>query len=343
METQPQYAAYMRYKLQAVNGISIDSLLQKVQLLEPCENIYGAYSSLRKMLPSQNLAQRVLPDIEENITCELLSPSGAQESVSFQYNNDGKSKIWKRFPTAIKKVSNDSVLFAYHFTDESKNIAYFQFNGTYSREVFEFMKAYNMDYRGQLDNIYNKYFPANLKPADDNEAIESLPSLTKMFWDMLSEMKENKSKYLIIDLRLNGGGWTQITFPTLYMLCGDKYFSYDSKIEYNTRISQLWLNKYKITLEAFNHDNNTSYKLGDYRFGYFMARDTSKSASQLREEYINSLASGAISGAEMLRGLNGDALYSPKIIVLTSPLTFRAAFHFGNIFKSAVHICKQRY
>jgi hypothetical protein len=333
-EAQAGYEQYLGYKLQSVNKISIDNLVEKIQLVEPCENIYGAYSSLRKTLFLKSLTQRLFPEMKENIDCEFISPSEEKISTILTYVEDNKSAKWHSFPSQIKNIQNDSVLFAYKFIDDEKETAYFTFNAVNAREGFEYMKAYNMDYRNQLNNIYNRFFPAGSQSDDNDLAIANLPSLTETFWNMLTEMKKAESKYLIIDLRQNGGGMTPITIPTLYMLAGDKYFSYNPNIEYNTLISELWLNKFKMTLEDLNKRNGSSYRLGDYRFSYFMPQDTTQPVSKRREDYLNSWAEAKLSGTALLRQLDGKALYSPKIVVLTSPLTFSAAFHYAYMLKN---------
>ncbi|HEX2983374.1 MAG TPA: S41 family peptidase [Ignavibacteriales bacterium] len=333
-EAQAGYEQYLGYRLQGVNGISINDFLEKIQFIEPCENIYGAYSSLRKTLFLKSLTQRLFPGIKNSIDCELLSPSGEKTSTVLTYAEDNKSIKWSSFPSQIKNVQNDSVLFAYQFLDDKKETAYFIFNAVNAREGFEYMKAYNMDYRNQLNNIYARYCPAQPKPINDDIAIANLPSLTETFWNMLTEMKKADSKYLIIDLRQNGGGMTPITIPTLYMLTGDKYFSYIPNIEYNTLISGLWLDKFRMTLEDLNKRNGSSYILGDYRFSYFMPQDTTIPVPERREDYLNSWAERKQSGTALLRQLGGKSLYSPKIVVLTSPLTFSAAFHYAYMLKN---------
>lgn len=332
-ESQPQYANLTGYLLKEVNGFSMDSLLEKVQLLEPCENIYGAYLTLRKTLSSDVFTRRLFPEFNAHLDCKLISPSGKAITISFEYIIKNELKRWSSGPSGGIIVPDNSSLFSYQFIDEDQKIAYFPFNATYSREVFEIMKTQRMNFQPTLNIIYEKYFHGISKPADDEEAAAQVPSLTETFRKMLSEMKENNSTHLIIDLRMNGGGWTPITIPTLYMLFGDEYFSCNPRIEYNTLISDLWLSKYNITIEEYNKRNSSSYKAGDYRFGYFMAHDTAKPVSQIRKEYINSLLNTNRNGAEILKVLDGEAVYTPKIIVLTSPVTFSAAFHYAFMLK----------
>ena len=79
-------------------------------------------------------------------------------------------------------------------------------------------------------------------------------------------MKCNKSENLIIDLRGNGGGWTPITYPTLYQLWGDGYLQKNFQNYLYRLLSPLYIQKLNTTLEQFNARYHTNYEFGDYTF-----------------------------------------------------------------------------
>jgi hypothetical protein len=146
------------------------------------------------------------------------------------------------------------------------------------------------------------------RPDDDKQAIEGIPALYPSFSDLLKTLKEQKSDYLIIDLRHNSGGMPPLCRPLLYMPFGDNYLNYDCKAEYNRRLSKLQLKKWRLdSIEEYNKGNNTSYLTGDIMFGYFSGSRNTSSIEEKRKDlsFISYYNSGI--GSEYTKELNGKA------------------------------------
>jgi hypothetical protein len=197
-----------------------------------------------------------------------------------------------------------------------------------SREIVEEVAQNpNPEYlQMNLNAMYNHTLKIP-RPKDDKLAIQGIPSLYATFTDLLKTMKTKEIEYLVIDLRENGGGMTPLCFPLLYMLYGDKYLSYNCKAEYNRRLSSLVLKKWGLdSIDQYNRGNNTHYKLGDFTFSYFFGDGDTRSIEEKRKDL--SLISYRNIGTEYTKDLKGKPLYEPRVIVLTSPKTFSAAYHF---------------
>ncbi len=322
-QTTSVYSGLKGCRLLAVEGESVDSLLKKVSQLQPCENKYGAYSNIVWYLSDVSFLSRLLKFKNDSITLTLQKPDGKLIEQTVTYS----AKIGQPVPTV------NSGLFHYKYLDNDHKIVWFNFRTAFSREVLEQMAAQKMGYQDILNSLYAKYYPEKKMPGNGEDAIAPLPSLTETFKRMLAEMKENSATHLIIDLRENGGGWTSSTFPTLYMLFGDRFFAHDFKIEYNKRLSSNFLSKFNTTIEEYNRTNNTSYRTGDYQFGDFVPFDSAQTTVQRRENYIKSVKRYSYNDGLLLEKINGEPVYSPKIIVVTSPSTFSAAFHYAYFLK----------
>ncbi len=320
-----RYKNLIGCKLTAVNNLNLDSLVRLIKIYEPFENDYGAYNSIVKYVSDKTLASRLFGLASDVLEFTLIDKNGKTEQLKMPFIYEDSINNFKT--NDLENAGpRKNTLFDYRYIDAEKKTALFEFNSTYSREVIEIMKSMKMDYKQTLEMLVGKYgFDVS---GSNTDSIRQVPSLTEYFYDLLSDMKNNKSDFLIIDLRRNGGGWFPIVIPTLYMLYGDRYFGHNPMAEYNTRISSLWLAKYKINLEDFNHDNNTSFNLGDMRKGKFMGIDTSKSVTERRESFITSLTIGKRSGVDLLKSQNGEPVYLPKIVIITSPVTFSAAFQY---------------
>lgn len=170
---------------------------------------------------------------------------------------------------------------------------------------------------GEYEAIKNWAFP--------DTPFEEIPSIAERFGSMLTEMKEAGAQHLIIDLRGNGGGWSPIVYPVLYQLYGDEYLTTDLGCRYETRLSELYLQKNNATLEGYNEWRGTSYDIGDLMSGdYETAPDVI--SDSLRNAIIDSYM---CLNKDMLRAQDGESLYRPEhIYVVTNEDTFSAAFHF---------------
>jgi C-terminal processing protease CtpA/Prc len=234
---------------------------------------------------------------------------------------------WNKQTSAVKLNNDNNLLYTQIFKNKSQSIGYFAWNGMSSREMVEEVAKNSPSYLDMNLNAMYKTLKIP-RPDDDKKAIEGIPALYPVFSDLLKTMKEQKSDYLIIDLRHNGGGMAPLCNPLLYMLFGDKYLNYDCKAEYNRRLSRLQLKKWGLdSIEQYNADNKTNYLIGDFMFGYFFDSQSKKSIEEKRKDLSLISYYGGI-GIEYTQNLNGKPIYEPVIIVLTSPKTFSAAYHF---------------
>lgn len=163
-------------------------------------------------------------------------------------------------------------------------------------------------------------------PDNEEEALAKIPSFSEVFEKMLLEMKKNKSKNLIIDLRGNGGGFTPITIPTLYQMWGDKYFEKAPTfgIKFFRLLSPLYLQKMNISMEQFSSiTGDLPIMLGDY----LSDDDTPQ---ELNDENRNMIIDNMMcSIKDHLKAQQGKPVYTPEhVYVLINPTTFSAAFHY---------------
>lgn len=321
--------------LVAVNTIPVETLLQNVQPIKPVENKYGAYFELAQALMSYRSTQKLLGSIDpKGLEIKLLLPEGRSVVKTISYVSfDDRKSLLPSPPDAGKDARNDAP-FAYRYVDAPKKVACLRYTSTFSREVIELQKQWGQDYTHTLSMLYEKCHLGSV-PDSYEEAIRKLPSFAETFFDLLHDMKKNESTHLIIDLRENGGGWMPINISSLYMLKGDAYFAYDCKAEYHTLISERFLEKMNMTLEEYNESHRSTYKIGDYQFGYFMRNSwpDDMPLDGRRKKYLRDTFNKDFSEWKLLESIDGRVVYSPKIIVITSPATFSSAFQYAFLLK----------
>lgn len=316
--------SFLGSRILGINDVSLDSLLQIVNTMESCENKYGQYARLSTYLNQSDFILKVFPDTKDMINIDIETPDGIHKKLPIPLVS---KEEWRKYPTTQlpewESMQTNSYM-AYQFLDEKKDVMLFKLSSIMARENFEttifdnWPGAYE-----QMKSFYSWTLKKDM-PTDTIEALKGIPSFSETFLKMLKDMEKRKSRYLIIDLRGNSGGWTPITLPSLYQLFGDNYLKTDMTTQSYRLISPLYLQKINQSLEEFNRTYNCNFKLGDYIFGQ-MPRDTSD-ITVLRDKFIENCMSDT---KTELKKQQGIPVYSPKhIYVITNEKTFSAAFHY---------------
>lgn len=307
-----------------INNIPINRLLEEVKVTLPSENISGAYYNLIKVLNNDILASKLFGEFDS-----LKFTFGNTEdniSTSIAYQNE-VSFISKK--TKIELANNNGLLY-YSMLGKNKDIGYFAWNSIVSREIVEQVFRDNPKY---IENNINWAYGSMHKKrtGDIQKDILQIPALYEQFFLLIKEMELKNSKYLIIDLRNNGGGMTPLLKPLLYILYGEKYLEFDFKDEMIRKLSPLYLRKIGMkSIDDFNKAYNCNFQLGDYTFSSFGNFDNNLSLAE-RKEIVENGYSGF--GSEYIKKLMPAPRKNYEIIVLTSPKTFSAAYHFTYFLK----------
>lgn len=319
-----------------VNGIPIDQLTEKAKKIAAIENLYGAYALLASNLRDVSFLKRILPleSTEDKVTFLLSTPDNKEQVLSLQPSSRQQIKIKMSVRPAWKELEGNTDYMFYKYIDPKKQTMLFHLGSMMARENLIYMRDCGRpSFKGELNSFY-QYLLHKEMPQNEEEALAGIPSIAETFRAMLLEMKKTGASNLIIDLRGNGGGWTPIVYPTLYMLFGDDYLAKDMNAHLYHLISPLYLanrnvnldeyNKYpKADIDPFHIHRPTHYKLGDYTF----AEPRPQTVEQTREYFVNT-AMGNISST--ISDQQGKPLYKPaRIYVVTNERTYSAAFHYA--------------
>lgn len=318
-----EYTPYIGSKLIAVNNIAVDSLLEQTKKVRPSENQYGACYELCNLISNQRgtaLLFGKLSDLQVNIQ----PAKGNPQTISVTYTENPN---WTAVDSKAHLKKENNLLYGQMLGGKS-NVGYFVWNAVRSREMIEEVAQNSPEYLDINMNTFYEHVMRMPRPEDKETAIKGIPSLYSTFADLLNTMKSQQSDYLVIDLRENGGGMTPLCPPLLYMMYGDKYLNYDCQAEYNRMLSPLLLKKWNVeSIEQYNESNNTDYQLGDFIFGKFFGKKTNQTLEEKRKD-LSLIAYYGGFGREYTENLNGKPIHEPHVIVLCSPKTFSASYHF---------------
>ncbi len=309
-----EFESLLGAEVLSIAGQPLDKLLDRLAEYVPSENKYGLYSALNGWKMNSALLSLMLDDFDgETVEMSFKTRSGADTtavmplSTSEQINTGAISSM----PTDPRFPSSN---FEYKWADKELGVMTFKCSHIVSRDCLQYILDHGM---GEYEAIKNWAFP--------DTPFEEIPVIAERFGNMLSEMKEAGAQHLILDLRSNGGGWSPIVYPVLYQLYGDAYLTTDLGCRYETRLSELYLQKNNVTLEGYNEWRGTSYKIGDLMQGDYENVPEFIDDS-LRDAIIDSYM---CLDKDMLRAQSGEPLYRPEhVYVVTNEDTFSAAFHF---------------
>jgi hypothetical protein len=314
---------YLGSRLISIDGISVDSLCRRMSEISPCENRYGEYMNLEYVVYNPPLLFQLLPELQdkEEITVKIQAADNEIKDILLAMTED---REWYKanFSQLPKLNAKDDYIY-YDVVD--KQTMYLRLKSVMAKENFLAMQQGKWpSFESRLKDFYQwplrKEMPENI-----DEAVAQLPCFAEIFRNMLLEMRKNNTENLIIDLRDNGGGWTPIILPALYMMYGDKYLDTDMATNYYQMFSPLYMKKLGTTLEDFNKDNNSDYRYGEYSFGKSSGKNLTQ--EEKREQFVENTIGN---GGDYIKDLDGKPIYTPaKIYVLTDAGTFSAAFHYA--------------
>jgi hypothetical protein len=318
-----EYAQYIGSKIISVNNLSVDSLLEKVKKIRPVENRYGEFYELCNLIANKRGAEMLIGKFL-NLPIHIQTINGNTLTISVTYM---EKPNWFMIGSKVPLKEENNLLYGQILGGESK-VGYFVWNSMSSREMVEDVARNNPKY---LDMNLNSLYEHTVKmprPENNEAAINGIPELYSTFADLLKTMKSQQSDYMIIDLRENGGGMTPLCLPLLYMVYGDKYLNYNCPAEYDRMLSPLLLKKWNVeSIEQYNESNKTHFQQGDFLFGKFFDNKAGQTLEEKRKDLSLIAYFGGL-GREYTENLNGKPIHEPHVIVLCSPKTFSASYHF---------------
>lgn len=319
-------AKYLGSRVLSINGIPLDALCNEISKKTSNENRYGEYIKLEYMMYNPNRLTQLFPGLEnkESLRMQVQTPDDEIKELEIPVT---ENREWYKddFVQLPKQSALSKDEYLYYDVVDGKQTMYLRLNSVMARENFLYMQQQKWpSFEDQLKRFYQWTLKKEM-PEHVDEAVTRLPCFAEMFRNMLSEMKRDGIRNLIIDLRGNSGGWTPIARPSLYMLYGDKYLDADMGINYYRMFSPLYIKKTGITLEDFNKKNHSDYCYGDYSFS--QPSDENLTQEKKREQFVENAIGN---GGDYIKDLNGKAVYTPETVyVLTDADTFSAAFHYA--------------
>jgi hypothetical protein len=270
--TRQEHMPLIGSLLVSIEDITFTELVNRMKRFVGYENYYGLLGSMGRSgaLFNRDSLKRLVPKWtnEEEIRVVLRRPDGFERECLLPAAEDVKYPLLQ--PASKIKFPDSKGWISYHFCDEETNIVYLRIDSMSNyREAHEYWHNVGMtqfkNYTNRVYTLYNGREP----PSNIEVVLNGIPSVTELFVDMLTEMREAESEYLIVDLRKCIGGFDAINTFFMYHLVGlDETLSQQIKRIEVRKLSE-FLHKTSdegIKLEDILYSKLVPLTLNDYDF-----------------------------------------------------------------------------
>lgn len=190
-------------RLTAIEGIPFKKICDDLAQYVSAENEIGRISNFCFISGlGFSLMKKILPDMrEDSITMQIVTPEGNPVDLTLPLIQQFGGSEHIEYSTVERTEPFPSQKnLSYLFADGKKKTMYFCSTQIMDRDALQSWKDHGMDISNYLERMYHSYNEDEM-PADVDQALAKIPSFSGEFEKMLLEMKKNKSKNLIIDLR----------------------------------------------------------------------------------------------------------------------------------------------
>lgn len=327
---EPGHQPFIGARLQAINDITFDNLLDKLKTLIGWDNEYQLLTYLCLFLNDQSLLDILIPGLTPDLPLkvEFIFPSGQKKTLGVLIKEKTTSSPVEA-PSRITLPSTEKIDFAYDFLDPDRKTCLLRIDGMFSyRENFEFFRAMGASWVPfQAASVYKKFYQQN-PPDDLDKLIAAIPSATETFRNLVVEMKKAGTEKLLIDLRKNSGGNSLMADILAYFIFDQEQI--DKAIEsYSIRkYSDLYFANYpNDSLEKINEGRKITLTRTDYGFAndpYFKNRLVPEADRQADLEKQLQMVPTFYS--EYKSGLFRNHYRPLEIIIISSAQTYSSAF-----------------
>ncbi len=313
----PSDNEYIGSRLVSVEGVPLDSLVERFSLVEGMENEYFALREFgRGNLLSRPYLQELLPEWSDftSITFELQRSSGEIEEIT------------RRLPVPLARLSLPESRIDLPSTDDSGFLCDFLGVPGYEHEIAYLRVDHMQGYREAKEMAV----AVGAESLTDNE-LARIPSVTESFRSFVIEMKRKSTQALIIDIRKNGGGNYMMAPILVYFLYGkDVLTSIPKEIARSgggsgRRYSKLYFDSHsKVTLENINEGRDVPLVLGDIDFSRIFedaAENAENSTQTENPDRLKTYRQASTFYAEYETGVYSGYYRPQHVLVLMTPRT----------------------
>jgi hypothetical protein len=317
-------------RLAAVGGIGAEALAERLGRLRGSDNEYQLLSQLALALGDRaQLAELLrLGELPPRLHLGLLLPDGERIETELGWDAE-QAAAAIRPPSAIAVPALNAARMGWSFLDAGGQVACLRVGPVrYYREAFEVARATGFAgvAEDRLATVAREALGGHL-PESVEERLAAVPTATELLRDLFAAMREARSSALIVDLRECDGGNSFFAGMLGSMLYGDETLLRGERGYQVKRYSPLYFANYRT---ASPDDFPEAMRNGGYDFAEerawqaYRRRDGRPTEEEREAQGRYSAMSPTFARENAAR--RGEAVWTPRVIVLTSAWTYSAGF-----------------
>jgi hypothetical protein len=320
-------------RLRAVDGVDFADLTGRMEQLRGADNEYANLVHLAETLADAGLAAALFSNVPDTLTLNLELPDGSHVSRRVRYAPGPLGEPIEP-DSAVTLPSLAASDIGWGFLGDDRAIACLRIASLVRyREAFEISRR--VGNRRMLDMYLAEVAGAatgGSPPDDVDEAIATVPSAAEQLLELFRSMRDAGTETLLVDLRENRGGNSFFAAILAYYLHGVEAAA-ELDLGYQVlRYSPLYLANYLTPPEDRRMAIEAAMGNGGYDFSEEREWRRRQRHGLSPEERARAIAdteaevATAPSFERFFQHREGEAMWSPRVIVLTSARTYSAGF-----------------
>lgn len=329
---RPEDERLLGARLRALDGICAGELLARMGRIQGYDNEYQNLLHLASALRDPLLLPELLrmDGLPEALPLEVALPEGPARTLDIPLSREAPG-VRVTPPSVVTMPDMNAARMGWRFLDERRRVAYLRADSMmHYREAFEFSAAVGSTAHLDLHlDATARMAQRGALPDDLTSRIALVPSATDLLRDLVSAMRDANSPYLLVDLRFCPGGNSFFAFFLEYVLYGvEAALSYDPGYQVK-RYSSLYLANRLTTareeVEPFLLNGGYDFTEED---AWKRVQQSGLTAEERDRRYQEMAGYAAMmpSFGQVFERREDEAIWTPRVIALTSAYTYSAAF-----------------
>jgi len=265
----PEHKDLIGARVEALNRIPLNQIIDRLKYLVGWDNEYQLLTYLCRFFDDESLLALLMPEgnSDQPLQVDLKLPSGEQKSLVISLKEARPARAVE-VSSKIVLPSTDKIDFVYAFLDPKKEVCLLRIDGMFSyRENFEYFQRMGTPWVSvQAARVYSQIY-GKKPPENQDELIAAIPSATEVFRKMAIEMRQARTRKLIVDLRKNSGGNSLLANILVYFLFPEEEITRISTSFSVKKYSDLYFANYPSdSLEKINQRRKITLQKEDYDF-----------------------------------------------------------------------------
>jgi hypothetical protein len=327
---QVEDRALLGARLGAIGGVAAGELAERLGQMRGCDNEYQLLSQLALAIGDPALLAELLRSdgLPARLPLDLLLPDGSRSETALAWDTEQAAATIKP-PSVIEGPALNAARMGWSFLDARREVACLRVGPVrYYREAFEVTRATGFGgiAEDRLAAVAREALGGQL-PESVEERLAAVPAATELLRDLFAAMREARSTALVVDLReCDGGNSFFATILGAFLYGGEALLRADEGYQVR-RYSPLYFANYR---NASPDDYPEAMRNGGYDFAEERAwrarrRGDGTPTAEEREAQERYFAMSPTFAREYAtRG--GEAVWTPRVVVLTSAWTYSAGF-----------------